>query len=352
MAGIGKDSVMYETIHRQPDDLRRVLGRNEDIDAGTSLLMSARRIFLVGIGTSYHAALMGAWCLRSLGLDARAVSSFDFANYNDTFSLADDDAVVLLSHSGARRYSSAALRITKDAGATLMSVGGDDADHPGSSLILRTTPTERSAAFTSSHTTAMTVLGQLAAACGERNGHPDAPVWRNALAALPEQIEEMLEHENDINALAEAGIDAHLYVVGGGPSECSALEAVIKAREAAYVRMDGMALEQFIHGPMICLQPQDQVVLIHADGASTDRSADALKLFRTLGTRTSLIGQAIGSDAPAFTVPATVEALSPILTTVPMQLLAWRMATLKAIDPDLFRTNEPAFKAAVSGIAL
>jgi glucosamine--fructose-6-phosphate aminotransferase (isomerizing) len=56
------------------------------------------------------------------------------------------------------------------------------------------------------------------------------------------------------------------YVVGGDPSEVTALEAVIKGREAGYVGIDGMGIEQFIHGPMICIEPEDMLILISVDG--------------------------------------------------------------------------------------
>src|SRR5258708_37768612 len=73
------DSAMYQTMHRQPDDLRRLLSEGWAPAAeAAQRLAGARRVFIVGIGTSYHAALVGAWLLRAAGSDARGVSSFDF----------------------------------------------------------------------------------------------------------------------------------------------------------------------------------------------------------------------------------------------------------------------------------
>ena len=350
MTGIGKDSMMYQTILRQPADLRRVLGSWDDARAAGQRVAAASRVYIVGIGTSYHAALMGGWCMRWLGVDARAVSSFDFARYPETFGLTGDDVVIVLSHSGAKQFSLAALEIARRAGAVLLSVGGLEAEHPGSELILRTTERERSAAFTSSHTTAMTVLAQVATEAAAASAQADT--LRSAVMVLPDQIEEILGREQDLDALAQATVAQHTYVVGGGPSEVTALEAVIKAREAAYVRVDGMALEQFIHGPMICLQAEDHVVLINVDGESKARNTDALALFRTLGASVTVVGQGVDDEAPGFAVPETLEVLSPILTTVPMQLWAWRMATLKGLDPDTFRRQEPRFQAGVGAIQL
>lgn len=352
MTGIGKESAMYQTIHRQPADIRHVLDDWGEASAAAETIASAKRLHIVSIGTSYHAALMGQWAFRAIGVDARAISSYDFANYPAAFPLSADDAVLVLSHSGAKQYSLAAMEIGAAAGAAVLSVGGVEAKHPGSTRILRTTARERSAAFTSSHTTAMAVLAQVVVVLAESRGLDGAAGLREAVEALPANIESMLAHEDDLATLARSCVDRQTYVVGGGPSEVAALEAVIKGREAAYVRIDGMALEQFIHGPMICLQEGDPVVLVHVDGAATPRSREAHTLFTKLGAEVAVFGQGFDSVEPTFAVPATEEWLSIILTTVPTQLLAWHMATIQDLDPDTFRTQVPRFKDAIGQISL
>src|SRR6476469_2915618 len=90
------DSVMYQTMHRQPADLRRLLQSDGWQAAGDAArrIAHARRTYVVGIGTSYHAALVGAWLLRAAGSDARAISSFDFAVYPAVVDLQAQDADV------------------------------------------------------------------------------------------------------------------------------------------------------------------------------------------------------------------------------------------------------------------
>src|SRR5450631_3011321 len=100
------DSVMYQTMHRQPSDLRGLLDTGwGPAEEAARRLAGARRVFTVGIGTSYHAALVGAWLLRAAGSDARAVSSFDFGLYPEAAELTPDDAVVVMAHSGVKTYS-------------------------------------------------------------------------------------------------------------------------------------------------------------------------------------------------------------------------------------------------------
>ena len=97
---------------------------------------------MVGIGTSYHAALAGSWLLRAAGYDARAVSSFDFATYPESFPIDGSDAVIVMAHTGVKSYSKLSLDRAVAAGATVVSVGSATAEHPGSSLILRTVDRE------------------------------------------------------------------------------------------------------------------------------------------------------------------------------------------------------------------
>ena len=97
------DSAMYQTMHRQPSDLRACsTAAGRPPRRPPQRLAGARRVFTVGIGTSYHAALVGAWLLRAAGFDARAVSSFDFALYPGSADLGPDDAVMVMAHSGVK----------------------------------------------------------------------------------------------------------------------------------------------------------------------------------------------------------------------------------------------------------
>src|SRR5215469_33847 len=164
------DSAMYRTMHRQPADLRRLLDTGwGDAEAAARLLAPSARLFLTGIGTSYHAAMVGEWLFRAVGRDARAVLSFDFAAYPDLYPLRPDDAVVVMAHSGTKTYTMHALERARAHGVTAISVGSLTAEHPGSRLVLRTVEREKSAAFTASHSAAMFVLAQVAVALGDHD---------------------------------------------------------------------------------------------------------------------------------------------------------------------------------------
>lgn len=346
---------MYATMHRQPADLRMLLAEGwEGAGEAATRLAGAARIFVVGIGTSFHAAQIGAFLLRNAGADARAVDSHEFASY--PYTLRDDDAVIVMAHKGTKTYSAAAVELANAAGVPCIGISGRDSKMSGDgpTLVLRTVAQETSAAYTASHLGALTVLAQIATALGERSGAAAVSGWRGALAALPDQVADVLAREGEIKPVARAIVNSRIYAIGAGPNAVTATEAALKAREAAYVTMDGMSLEQFLHGPMVTVNPDDQIVVIAVAGAGMARTAQVANALHLIGTPLWVVGHAIESvpDAPLFALPAVPEPLSPLLTLVPVQLLAYYLAIAKGTNPDTFRRDDPRYLTAFSSLSL
>jgi glucosamine--fructose-6-phosphate aminotransferase (isomerizing) len=348
------DSAMYQTMHRQADDLANLNRHNwEPALAAASLLEGCARVLLVGIGTSYHAALFGEWLFRATGVDARAVNSFDFATYSAIYPLRPGDGVVLLAHTGTKSYSSRALQRATAAGATVVSIGSATAEHPGSHLILRTVERERSAAYTASHTAAMFVLAQVATQVAAASGAGSAAEWRAALDALPAQVESVLARHDEVRALAEWAAFRRIYATAAGPNAPTALELVIKAREAATANIDALPLEQFLHGPIVSVNEGDLAVVVNVKGANETarrRTAEVAGVLDRIGTRLWLVGHGAGelSDAVVFDLPQVAEEISPILAVVPIQMLAYELAVVRKANPDRFRRDDPKYAEALS----
>ncbi len=346
---------MYQTMHRQPSDLQRLLetgwGPAED---AARRLAKARRVFTVGIGTSYHAAQVGAWLLRAAGSEAHAISSFDFAVYPEVVDLQPEDAVVVMAHSGVKRYSAEALARASAIGATRVSVGSLTAVHEHAQLVLRTVERERSAAFTASHLAAMMTLAQVATVLGEMRSATDTAGFRAALDRLPVQVEDTLTRQDDVVPVAREAAHRRIYAVGAGPNEATATEAVVKVREAAQGWIDGLALEQFLHGPIVAVNADDVAVVIHVSGRAAERVGQIAHVLDAIGARLWLIGQGVDGvrDARVFPLPEVPELISPLLTVVPVQLLAYHMAVAKTINPDLFRRDDARYAAALGLLKL
>jgi glucosamine--fructose-6-phosphate aminotransferase (isomerizing) len=343
---------MYRTMQRQPADLERLLelGWSAAGEAARRL-ERARRVFVVGIGTSYHAALVGSWLLRAAECDARAVSSFDFSAYPRSFAVTEHDAVVVMAHSGVKTYSSQALQRAVDVGAARISVGSLTAEHSGSQQVLRTVEREKSAAFTASHLAAMAVLAQVATALGEARGAQGTEGLRGALEALPNQVRAALAREEEVRTVAEEVANTRIYAVGGGPNEASAIEAVIKVREAAQGWIDGLPIEQFLHGPLVAVNAGDAAVVVHVDGAASARTQEIARVLEAIGARMWVIGKPI-ERLRVFELPSLPEVVSPLLTVVPVQMLAYQMAVVRGINPDLFRRDDPRYAEALALLKL
>lgn len=348
---------MYATMHRQPADLRMLLAEGwEGAGKAAARLADAARVFVVGIGTSFHAAQIGAYLLRTAGADARAVDSHDFATY--PYALRDGDAVIVMAHKGTKRYSAAAVELANAAGVPCIGISGRESKMSGDgpALVLRTVAQETSAAYTASHLGALTVLAQVATALGERRRAGAVAGWRDALAALPGQVADVLAREGEIDPVARAIVAANrrTYCIGAGPNAVTATEAALKARETAYVTIDGMSLEQFLHGPMVTVNPDDQMIVIAVEGAGMERTAQVSNALRLIGVPIWVVGHAIESvpGVPRFALPTLPEPLSPLLAVVPVQLLAYYLAVAKGTNPDTFRRDDPRYLTAFSSLSL
>lgn len=354
MAAPTTDSFMYRAMHQQPEEVQRLLDSGwAKASEAAHLIASARRIFVVGIGTSYHASLIGAWLLRAAGSDARAVSSYDFAVYPESYPLQPDDAVVVMAHSGVKTYTSHSLERAVEAGVPRISIGSLSAEHPGSQLVLRTVERERSAAYTVSHVTAMTTLAQVATELGEERGAAGVAGFRTALDQLPNQIAQVLDRKGSIEPLAQAAAATRIYATGAGPNEVTAIEAVIKVREAAQGWIDALALEQFLHGPIVSVNAGDRAIVVNMGGAARERTEQVARVLEGMGADIWLVGRSIdGLGGDHFDLPEVTELISPLLAVVPMQLFAYFLATKKGINPDKFRRDEERYNAAFGLITL
>jgi glutamine---fructose-6-phosphate transaminase (isomerizing) len=201
---------------------------------------------------------------------------------------------------------------------------------------LRTTEPEQAATYTSSHLCAMAVIAQVAVALGADFG--------DALSDLPNAVADMLGGEAEIWPVAEASVDKRIYAYGAGPNEVTATELMIKVREAAFHSIDGMAAEQFLHGPTVSFNAGDRAVVIHVPGAGQERVAAIAKVNAAMGGEIWSVGQPIpGLETDHFALPEVPEMISPLLAVVPMQLLASRMSAIKGTNPDNFRRDDPVY---------
>jgi glucosamine--fructose-6-phosphate aminotransferase (isomerizing) len=300
-------SALAETIAIQGRVLRHVL----DLDLVPALesLEGAERVWLVGTGTSEHAALLGAAMLATAGLDARASSASGFVVAAPP--LDRDNAVVVISHTTETAF---ARRVRDDAlaaGARLVTITGEGKGWPEA---IEAAPAERSETYTASYLAVLLVFARLTVALGGTE-------WdAGDLAALPGLVEgagaEPLPVEMPPERLT--------VLFGAGPAAVTAREGALKLREASRVLAEGFESEYLLHGSAVPLTSDDQLIAV-------DPTGDPSGLTAALADAAEREGVPVARVDPP---PDLHPLLAQLPLTVHFQALASRWADRQGIDPD------------------
>jgi glucosamine--fructose-6-phosphate aminotransferase (isomerizing) len=309
---------MRAAMWSQPEQLARLVADPGPAEAAASRL-AGRRILLIGVGTSWHAAHHGAWMLRDAGVEAEAVHAADVAPYERPIDV--EEGVIVLSHTGGTGYSVQMLERARRAGAATVHISGI-----GNGGELETVAPEASYAYTASHTGALVRLAQIAGALGARLGPLDE---------VPAQVASVLDAPGPLIGVPDRVVE----LIGAGPNAWTAQEGALKIREASYVAAEGLSSEQFFHGPSVALDEQDTLVALDGGGPAADR--------------TEAIAAAVevtGANVVRFAERAIGEALSVFALTVVVQRIALELAEARGVSPDRFRyeqdpRREAAFEA-------
>ena len=343
---------MYDAITAQPEAIAAVLdGQRAQCAAVGAVLAGKRRIYVVGIGTSWHAALVGA-AMLSDGPEAFAHNSFEFCTQPPP--LTGDDAVIVLSHRGTKRSSYDALDLAVARGAYTVAITSTD---PGPRIQvadagIRTVAQETSAAFTVSYTTALTALAMLNA--GMAGKLDDAA---NGLAELPRQVAQILAAEPAVqDVVAEHRGRRRFISAAWGANRANAYEVALKIKETSRADCEGFQTEQLLHGPFCALDSDCLLTIIAAPGDDRGRTGDLARAAAALGTPVWAVSSRPGDDRPdselsdagarVFALPESPPALTPITSVVPLQLFTYHLALARGTHPDLFQQDVPGQAAA------
>jgi len=352
-------TALYRSIHAQPQAVRDLLADGDGPARAAEKLAQVQRIFLSGIGTSYHAAIVGEYLLRLAGADAWAVRSFEFVHYPRP--LRADDGVIVISHRGSKVHGQGAVQRALEAGVTTVGITGKGTKMSGPDPLIQTVEQEVSSTHSISYVSALTRLGQIAARLAALYGHTEQEQRiTSGLASLPMLMEGILAREDEVRAVAQEAVThaRRVYYMGAGPNAATAPEGALKAKEASYVTAEGFELEQAIHGPQVAFERDDLLIPITVNGADRERMADFLAALSEIGTRVWLIGDPPDAASSAlfdgntwsrFSLGDTSrlpEELTPLLAALPVQLLAEFLAAARGTNADSFRSDHPAYKKA------
>src|SRR5438128_5549301 len=195
-------------------------------------LTSRKRVLLAGIGTSFHAAIVGEYLLRLAGADAWAVRSFEFVNYPRP--LRADDGVIVISHRGSKLHGNLAVQRAVEAKVRTIGITGKNSKMQGPDIVIETVEQDPSSTHSISYIGALTRLAQIAARLAALLGHTkQAQRLEQGLAQIPSLMENILAREDEVRSIArEAVADSRrIYFVGAGPNAVTATEVALKAKE-------------------------------------------------------------------------------------------------------------------------
>jgi glucosamine--fructose-6-phosphate aminotransferase (isomerizing) len=342
---------MHDAIYAQPGALRLIeRGNDAVLSAAAATLRGADRVWLAGVGSSWHAALVGEHLLATvggLGARVRAVVASEWTAYGPA--PAPGDAVIAVSHRGSPVTADALARGT-ERGAATIAVTGRGVTLARATHAIQTCDLESSGAHSVGYTTALAALALLAADAGS------ADAIRRALGGLPDLLALLLGQESWDHIGARLAVRRRFWFVGGGPNAATAREGALKLSETAWLPAVAFEPESFLHGPSAALEADDALVLIAPPGPARARALDVARAARAIGAEVLILAPEDDREAAALAgetiaLPDVDEALSPIPAVIPLQLIAYHVAVARHHNPDLLRADDPPHARARAALA-
>jgi glucosamine--fructose-6-phosphate aminotransferase (isomerizing) len=350
----GYDTFMLKEIHEQPDAVAetvadRTPGDHVDlIDTGLTdeLLAGIRRIVIVACGTSYHAGLVGRYAIEQW---ARLPVEMDIASeyrYRNPV-IGTDDLVIGISQSGETADTLAAMRLAREAGATVLAVTnvmGSQATRDADAVLYTRAGLEIGVAATKTFVSQVATMYLLGLKLAEVRGTLDAGEVTRLIAELkrlPHLMAELLERVDEpVQAIAEhwQGSEFFLYL-GRHVGLPIALEGALKLKEISYIPTDAYAAGEMKHGPIALLDDSTPVVCIATEMPILDKVLSNAAEVRARGAHVIAIATEGSADVEAHAdevirIPQTDWLLQPILAIIPLQLLAYYIATARGLNVD------------------
>ena len=351
----GYPHFMLKEIHEQPDTCRTVMNGRLQHELGIvklsgvidhkDKLLAARRIIICACGTSWHAALIGKYLIEDLTrIPVEVEYSSEFRYRNPV--IYPDDVVIAISQSGETADTLAAMQLAKASGAFLFGicnvVGSSIARAADTGCYTHAGP-EIGVASTKAFTAQVETLLLLALSIGQEKGTV-APEQRLAiikeLPNIPAKIEKILGHDKQIAELSRIFTYAHNFIyLGRGYNYPIALEGALKLKEISYIHAEGYPAAEMKHGPIALIDEEMPVVVIAPKRGHYDKILSNIQEVKARKGRVISIVTEGDKDVKNisdyyFEIPDTEECLVPLLSVIPLQLLAYHIAIAKGRDVD------------------
>jgi glucosamine--fructose-6-phosphate aminotransferase (isomerizing) len=345
----GYDHFMLKEIHEQPhaitDTYRGRLIASEGIiklagvDDHLEKFLNADRIIIVACGTSWHAGLVAEYLFEDLAripVEVEYASEFRYRNPIIT----EKDVVIAISQSGETADTLAAIKLAKQKGAFVFGicnvVGSSIARETHAGAYTHAGP-EIGVASTKAFTTQITLLSLIALKLGKIKGNLSNAVYRNYLQEMqliPQKVEKLLLADDKVKQIASVykNVPNCLYL-GRGYNFPVALEGALKLKEISYIHAEGYPAAEMKHGPIALIDENMPIVVIAINKGHYEKVVSNIQEIKS--RKGQIIAIVTEGDVQVkeiadhvIEIPETEEALSPLLTTIPLQLLSYHIAVM------------------------
>ncbi|WP_372768956.1 glutamine--fructose-6-phosphate transaminase (isomerizing) [Lutibacter sp.] len=351
----GYDHFMLKEIHEQPNAILdayrgRLLAskgmiKMGSVDNNISRFLNANRIVIVACGTSWHAGLVAEYLFEDLAripVEVEYASEFRYRNPI----INKNDIVIAISQSGETADTLAAIKLAKSKGAFVFGVcnvvGSSIARETDTGAYTHAGP-EIGVASTKAFTTQITVLALMALKLGNLKGELSNSMYNNyihEMSLIPAKVEEVLKMDTEIEKIAAIYKDApNCLYLGRGYNFPVALEGALKLKEISYIHAEGYPAAEMKHGPIALIDEHMPVIVIATKKGHYDKVVSNIQEIKArkgkiiaIVTKGDIIVKEMADHV--IEIPETEEAFTPLLSTIPLQLLSYYIAVMRGCNVD------------------
>jgi glucosamine--fructose-6-phosphate aminotransferase (isomerizing) len=351
----GYDHFMLKEIYEQPDAIidtfRGRLHRDQQqillsgLEENKEVFQNAKRIIIIACGTSWHAGLVGEYLFEDaarIPVEVEYASEFRYRNPV----IGSDDVVIAISQSGETADTLAAIKLAKEAGSFVFGicnvVGSSIARAADTGAYTHAGP-EIGVASTKAFTSQITLLMLIGLRLGQLRGTLSTEEFNRVaeeLEALPKAVQTVLKSEKEIEQIAKNYKHATNFLyLGRGYNFPVALEGALKLKEISYIHAEGYPAAEMKHGPIALIDKNMPVVVIATNKGHYEKVVSNIQEIKSRDGKIIAVVTKGDKSVKALAdhvieIPEVTESLTPILASVPLQLLAYHIAVMRGCNVD------------------
>jgi glucosamine--fructose-6-phosphate aminotransferase (isomerizing) len=350
----GYEHFMIKEIHEQPKAIRDTMTSRiipgqpislDHIKLTKDQIENIDRIYIIACGTAYHAGFVGKYVIEKLAKIPVEVDIASEFRYRDPI-INERTLMLALSQSGETADTLAALREAKIKGAKVIAITnvvGSSIAREADDVLYTWAGLEIAVASTKAYTTQLILMYIVALYLGQHKNtltSEEIEELKEELLTLPEKVEEALKHKEVLQKFASSTyMNKDMFFLGRGLDYAVAMEGSLKTKEISYIHSEAYAGGELKHGTIALIENGTVVIALATQGTLYSKMISNIKEVKTRGAH--VLGFALEGDTEientvdsTLYLPKTIDILSPVLSVIPLQLLAYYMAIQKGCDVD------------------